>query len=72
MHSTCMFGVIFEKYYLLEFVTRMPCWMETRFYFEYVIDFSRTNQGSLLASKFRQVYCLYCSRLTLISKPIPN
>ena len=34
-------------------------------YFEYVIDFS--NQGSLLAGKTGQPYCLYCSRATLIS-----
>ena len=32
----------------------------TRFYFEQLIDFSWANQGSLLAGKFRQVYCFYC------------
>ena len=26
-----------------------------------------SNQGSLLAGKFRRVYCLYCTRATLIS-----
>ena len=36
-----------------------------RLYFEYVIYFS--NQGSLLAGKTRQPYCLYCTRVTLIS-----
>ena len=38
-----------------------------RFYFEYVTDFSWANQGSLLAAKPRQVYCLCCTRVTLIS-----
>ena len=36
-----------------------------RFSFEYVRDVS--NQGKKSAGKFRQVHCLYCTRVTLIS-----
>ena len=37
----------------------------TCFYFKYVIDMSKSG----LAGKPRQVYCFYCTRATLISKP---
>ena len=41
-----------------------------RFYFEQLIDFS--NQGSLLAGRTGQAYCLYCTRATLISMEEDN